>query len=422
MPTGGDEAFGDAARSPPRAARSTTSASTARCRSTGRAGIRIEGVAPGASLVGLDIFGDENEGFNSSLLEAIDYAVTVDHVNVLNESLGINNYPDDQGSLDLVKEANDAAVAAGTTVTVSSGDAGVTSTIGSPVIGPEGDLRRRHHDLPRRRADRLRRRAVPRRHRLAGQQHQLAELRRLRAGRPHGRPRRARRAATGRCAPPTPTMYGDCFNYAGNPTPVRSVRRHQRVGAADRRRRRARHPGLREEPMAASSRAGAGQAADRLQHRRHRRARRPAGRRAWSTPTRRSWPPRTSTRRLTADGGGAGPPAARGEVVDSATQLNATAAPGTPESLTDTLTNASGQPQNLSLSTRTIGAYQPLKSTTVTLSDSDPHILDWQGDHRQLQTVTFNVPPGENRLNASAAFQNVYEQDPTTPHCTRGCG
>ncbi len=62
---------------------------------------------------GSSIFGAEDAGFNSSFLQAIDYAVSVDHVNVLNESLGNNFYPDDEASLDLIKQANDQAVAAG---------------------------------------------------------------------------------------------------------------------------------------------------------------------------------------------------------------------------------------------------------------------------------------------------------------------
>ena len=94
----------------------------------------VEGAAPGAELVSLKAFPSDHDSTSTSLLEAIDYAVTVEHVNVLSESFGYNPLPDTMN--DLIRQANEAAVAAGTVVDVSSGDAGPTSTQGSPSTDP----------------------------------------------------------------------------------------------------------------------------------------------------------------------------------------------------------------------------------------------------------------------------------------------
>ena len=104
--------------------------------------IRIEGVAPGASLVGLDVFSSEpNHTYavtNSAIAEAIDWAVEHDHVNVINESFGENEYPDT--TQDVIKLFDAAAAKAGVVVTASTGDSGTTSTIGSPATATNSDV------------------------------------------------------------------------------------------------------------------------------------------------------------------------------------------------------------------------------------------------------------------------------------------
>jgi subtilisin family serine protease len=96
--------------------------------------IKIEGIAPGASLAVLNVAGPNAGFFNSQIIQAVQWAVLNDHVNVLNESIGADPIPNTQD--DPVALADAAAVAAGVTVVASSGDAGPFNNIGSPASTP----------------------------------------------------------------------------------------------------------------------------------------------------------------------------------------------------------------------------------------------------------------------------------------------
>ena len=97
--------------------------------------IRIRGVAPGASLAGFNIFSSLGYTTTSTFVQAIEWAVFVDDVDVINESFGFDRHFDSAN--DPVSLANTAAVHAGVTVVVSTGDSGTAGTLSSPATNTD---------------------------------------------------------------------------------------------------------------------------------------------------------------------------------------------------------------------------------------------------------------------------------------------
>src|SRR3954453_22338004 len=95
--------------------------------------IRVRGVAPGASLIGMKVFG-EGGSFASVIIQGLDWAVTHDHADILSESFGGYAMPDT--ALDAIKLFNDAAVRSGITVSQGTSDAGATEGMTSPGDDP----------------------------------------------------------------------------------------------------------------------------------------------------------------------------------------------------------------------------------------------------------------------------------------------
>jgi hypothetical protein len=396
-PTGGGEAFIDSSSIAAQGNQSYNISNYSALPLSQPCYVKVEGVAPGASLVGLIAFTGES-GFNSTILQAIDYAVSVDHVNVLNESFGSNPFPDDQASFDLIKQADDMATAAGTTVTASTGDAGITNTTGSPADDPnvigvgattsyeiDSQIGYGGFQFPG----------------VTGflndnissfsssgftQDNSILSV-----------------VAPGElnwvlCTPDL-TRFAECSNFVGQPTPVlegggtsESSPLTAGVAALVIQAYEKTHDG--SAPTPALVKQFITSTADDIDA--------PADQqsnglvdayRAVLAAEQYQAPPRS-------------PAAPENIILKSSDQFHAVGATGTAETFTENLTNVGSTSQTVNLGSRTIGPYATLKTATVTLSDTaSPHSTDYQGINDNYETVTFDVPTGVDRLNGAIAYQ-----------------
>ncbi len=398
-PTGGEEAFGDAASIASQGTQVYDASGYGPNGVTAPCKIRIEGVAPGASLVALIAADEDGVDYNSTFLQAIDYAVTVDHVNVLNESLGVNPYPDDEAALDLVKAADEAATAAGTTVTVSSGDAGVTNTIGSPASDPK---------VISAAATTTYRSFMQTGYggaQFPGVTGYLSnDISSLSSSGFNQSGRTVDVVAPGElnwslCSTDV-DIYQACFSYGGNPTPIVAF-----GGTSE------------SAPLTAGVAALVYQAYAKT----HGTFPSPAVTKQIMTST-------AQDINAPGDQQGAGlldayqavkaaesyrapastPAGSGATLVKSKTQLNAIDQPGTAEQLTERVTNEGAKTQTVAVSSRKLGPYTEIAGGKVTLSDTNsPHTTDYAGVASNYEPVTFKVPAGQDRLSVSLAFQNA---------------
>ena len=401
LPAGGAEAFGDASSIAAQGNEVYDISNYSALPLAEQCYIKIEGVAPGANLVNLDIFGAEDAGYNSSFIQAIDYAVS-DHVNVLNESLGSNPFPDDQASLDIIKAANDAAVAAGVTVTASSGDAGITNTIGSPstdpnvlsvgatttykvlsqigyggfqVPGVTGYLDNNISSLS-----------------SSGFEQSGATISLVAPGELNWA-----ECSTLLNQTTQSLQYPECTSLAGNPSNFQdfggtseSAPLTAGVAALVDQAYAKTHGGVFPSPAVVkqilTSTADDINAPGELQGSGLVDAYRAVvAAEAYHVPAAVNTP---------------------ATLIERTSQFNSVADGGDQQSFTEQLTNVGSSGENVKLSSRALGAYSTIKTATVTLSDTaSPESVDYQGYTDNYQTVRFYVPRGVDRLNGSIAFQ-----------------
>ncbi len=356
--------------------------------------IRLEGVAPGVTLDAYKVYGEDDYTTTSAFLEAIDYAVTVDHVNVLNEEAG--SFPMPDTSADLIKSANAAAIAAGVTITVPSYDAGNQNTIWSPASQP-GVIAVGASTTFRSYAQ-----ADTDGYAEIGSTGYVSDnISSLSSGGATEQGRSISVVAPGdldwMICTANKTIAPDCTNTVGQPSPVLQEGGTSEAGplvagvaALVIQAYRSAHGGASPTPALVDELiestaddlnvVGAEQGAGLVDAYR-------AVEAAVSVHT--------------SDGS---PKAVGNTLIASADQFDATGTPGTVHHFTTQLTNTGSSTQTVKLSGRSLGASTVVETKAVQLADTDPTYVDQSGFTNNYLKVKFTVPSGQDRLDANIAW------------------
>ena len=136
--TGGGEAFGDVG-SLVSQGRTTYNLdqeiNPAFAASGGTCDVKVLGVAPGADVDVMKVFGAGNAAFTSEILQGVDWAIQQDHANILSMSFGSAPLPNTAAGQPLTAILKNA-ISDGIVVVASTGDSSPSNTEGSPALDP----------------------------------------------------------------------------------------------------------------------------------------------------------------------------------------------------------------------------------------------------------------------------------------------